>query len=154
MTKTDTRVVVATNRKAQHDYDLGQRYEAGLVLTGSEIKSLRERQVNLRDSYVAAIGGELWLFNAHISTYDMARDNHDPRRPRKLLLHRKEIAELLSRTTERGYTLIPTQIYLVRGRAKIEIAPARGRRQYDKRHVLAAKESQRDIERALKERER
>lgn len=151
--KTD-RKNLATNRKALHEYELGQRYEAGLALLGSEIKSVRAGQVSLQDSYVAVERGELWLMNAHIAPYELARDNHEPRRPRKLLLHTKEIAELASRAVERGYTIVPLHVYLVRGRAKIEIAPGRGRRQYDKRHVLAEKESRREVERALRERQR
>jgi SsrA-binding protein len=144
--------VVATNRKALHDYELGERFEAGLVLVGSEIKSLRAGRLNLQDSYVQPRGDELWLMNVHIAPYDPARDNHEPRRPRKLLLHRREIAELRGRVAERGFTIVPTQVYLVRGRAKVEIALARGRKQLDKRQALAAKESRRDVERALRER--
>ncbi len=150
----EARKVLATNRKAYHDYELGERYEAGIALLGSEIKSVRAGQMNLRDSYVAVEGHELWLINAHISPYDLARENHDPRRPRKLLLHKKQIAELGKKVQERGYTILPLQVYLVKGRAKVEIAPGRGRRQYDKRKVLAEKESERDIARALRERQR
>ncbi len=150
----EDRKVVANNRKAYHDYELGERFEAGIALLGSEIKGVRAGQMSLRDAYVAPQGRELWLFNAHIPPYDPARENHDPRRPRKLLLHKKEIAELISRATERGFTLVPLQVYLVRGRAKVELAPGRGRKQYDKRRVLAKKETERDIARALRERER
>ncbi len=154
LTMPESKKILATNRKAFHDYELGERYEAGIALLGSEIKSVRAGQMNLRESYVAVQGNELWLVNAHIAPYDLARDNHDPRRPRKLLLHKKQIAALSRKVQERGYTILPLQVYLVKGRAKVEIAPGRGRRQYDKRKVLAEKESQRDIERALRERQR
>ncbi len=145
--------VVATNRKAAHDYFLGDRYEAGIVLTGSEIKSVRAGQINLRDSYVQARDNELWLLNAHIAPYEPAqREGHEPRRPRKLLLHRREIARLITQVQQKGFTIVPTQVYLRRGRAKVEIALARGKRQYDKREAIGKREVQRQIERALKER--
>ncbi len=145
--------VIASNRKAAHDYFLGDRLEAGLVLQGSEIKSVRAGQVSLREAYIKTDGQQAWLVNAHIATYDPAsRLNHDPKRPRKLLLHRKEIAKLLSRVQERGYTIVPLKIYLKNRRAKIEIALARGKRQYDKRDAIAKREVDRQIRRALKER--
>lgn len=145
--------VVATNRKAAHDYFLGDRYEAGIVLTGSEIKSVRAGQINLRDSYVQARDNELWLLNAHIAPYEPAqREGHEPRRPRKLLLHRREIARLITQVQQKGFAIVPTQVYLRRGRAKVEIALARGKRQYDKREAIGKREVQRQIERALKER--
>lgn len=144
--------VVATNRKASHDYTLEDRFEAGLVLLGTEIKSIRAGQVNLREGYVQVRDGELWLVNAHIAQYDPAgRETHDPLRMRKLLLHHKEIARLISRTQERGYTIIPLRMYLKNGRAKVEIALARGKRQYDKRETIAKREASRQVERALKE---
>ena len=147
--------VIATNRKARHDYLLEDTFEAGMVLTGTEIKSIRAGNVNIRESYVQPKGGEVWLLNCHISPYDPAsRENHDPRRPRKLLLKKREIARLESRVTERGYTVVPTRLYLKNGRAKIEIALARGKRQYDKRTSLSQTQSNRDIERAIKERSR
>jgi len=147
--------VVATNRKAAHDYFLGDRYEAGIVLTGSEIKSVRAGQINLRDSYVQVRDNELWLLNAHIAPYEPAqREGHEPRRPRKLLLHRREIARLITQVQQKGFTIVPTQVYLRRGRAKVEIALARGKRQYDKREAIGKREVQRQIERALKERKR
>lgn len=147
--------VVATNRKAAHDYFLEDRYEAGIVLTGSEIKSIRAGQLNLRDGYVQPKDGELWLYNVHIAPYEPAhREGHEPRRPRKLLLHRREIARLMSEIQKKGYTIVPTQVYLRRGRAKVEIALARGKRQYDKREAIARREAQRQIDRTLKERER
>ena len=142
--------VVATNRKASHDYFLGERLEAGLVLQGSEIKSVRAGQVSLREAYVKTDGREAWLVNAHIAPYDPAsRENHDPKRPRKLLLHRKEISRAFSHVRERGDTLIPVRLLLKRGRAKLELALARGKRDYDKRQATAAREARREMERAL-----
>lgn len=157
MSKTkseDGRLVIATNRKAQHDYFLEDRIEAGLVLVGSEIKSIRDRKVNIREGYVQVQDGELWLLNVHIADYQQAGPHygHDPLRPRKLLLHRREIEKIISKTQEKGYTLVPTLLYLKRGRAKVEIALARGRKQHDKRQALAQRDSQRQIERALRER--
>jgi len=155
MPKAETgRKVIANNRKAYHDYSLEDSVEAGLVLTGSEIKSIRDNRVNLRDGYVMEQNGELWLMNVHISGYDFASyADHDPLRPRKLLLHKKEIARFIIRIRERGYTIVPTLMYLKDGRAKVEIALARGKKQYDKRDAMAEKDSNRDIARALKERE-
>lgn len=153
MSKQGGREVVATNRKAHHDYTLEDSIEAGLVLMGSEIKSIREHRVNLKDGYVEERSGELWLINVHISEYDQASIfGHDPLRPRKLLLHKKEIARLITRMRERGYTVIPTLMYLKEGRAKVEIAVARGKKQYDKRVAISERDNRRDIERALKER--
>lgn len=147
--------VVATNRRATHDYHIENRYEAGLVLMGSEIKSIRAGRANLRDGYVSPRDGELWLVNVHIAPYQpAARQGHDPRRPRKLLLHRREINRLIGRVQERGYTIIPLRLYLKHGRAKVEIGLARGKRQYDKRATIAKRESRRHIERTLKERRR
>ena len=144
--------VVATNRKAGRDFNLSDHNEAGLVLTGTEIKSIRAGRVNLSDGYVQPRGEELWLLNVHIAPYDPAgRYGHEPRRPRKLLLHRREINRLVSRVQERGYTIIPTRLYLKDGRAKVEIALARGKRKYDKRQIIAERDAQRDVERALKE---
>jgi len=145
--------VVATNRKAGRDFHLDDRREAGLVLMGTEIKSIRAGGVNLSDGYVQPRNGELWLINVHIAPYDPSgRYGHEPLRPRKLLLHRQEINRLISRVQERGYTIIPTRLYLKHGRAKVEIALARGKRKYDKRQAIAKRDAQRDIERALKER--
>ncbi len=147
--------VVATNRKATHDYTIEDRFEAGIALLGTEIKSVRAGQANLREGYVQVRGEELWLVNTHIAPYDPAgREGHDPLRPRKLLLHRKEIAKLLSGMQERGYTIIPLRMYLKNRRAKVEIALARGKRQYDKREAIAKREANRQIQRALKERSR
>ncbi|HEC35302.1 MAG TPA: SsrA-binding protein SmpB, partial [Anaerolineae bacterium] len=138
--------VVATNRRATHDYLIEDRYEAGLVLTGTEIKSVRARRVNLRDGYVQPRDGELWLVNVHIAAYDQAgRSGHDPLRPRKLLLHRQEINRLIGRIQERGYTIIPLRMYLKRGRAKVEIGLARGKRKYDKRQAIAKRDAEREM---------
>jgi len=145
--------VVATNRKAARDFYLEERREAGLVLTGTEIKSIRAGRVNLSDGYVQHRDGELWLINVHIAPYDPAgRYGHDPRRPRKLLLHRREINRLTARVNERGYTIVPVRLYLKNGLAKVEIALARGKRKYDKRQAIAKRDAQRDVERALRER--
>ena len=147
--------VIATNRKAGHEFDLEDRHEAGLVLTGTEIKSIRAGRVNLRDGYVQPRDGEMWLYNVHIAPYDPAgRYGHEPRRPRKLLLHRREIDRLTSKVQERGYTIVPLRLYLKQGRAKIEVALARGKRRYDKRQAIARRDAERDIDRALKERTR
>lgn len=150
----DGRLIVATNRKARHDYFLEDTYEAGLVLVGSEIKSIRERRVNLREGYVQYREGELWLLNVHIADYKAAGPyyGHEPLRPRKLLMHRREINRIAAAMHEKGYTLVPTAMYLKRGRAKVEITLARGKRQYDKRQDLAKRDSKRQIERALRER--
>jgi SsrA-binding protein len=142
--------VVATNRKAAHDYFLEDRFEAGIVLQGSEIKSVRAGRVSLKEAYVRIEHGEAWLVNAHIAPYDPASiQNHDPRRQRKLLLHRRQIQRAADDLKLRGYTLVPTKLYLKRGRAKLEIALAKGKRQYDKRRELAKREAAREIERAL-----
>jgi len=143
---------VATNRKARHDYHIEESFEAGIALTGSEIKSVRAGQVNLRDSYAIVRNGELWLINSHIAPYDPAsRQNHEPRRNRKLLMHRRQINRLEGQVQERGYTLVPLRMYLRGGKAKVELALARGKRQYDKRETIAKREAGRQIERALKE---
>jgi SsrA-binding protein len=147
--------VIATNRKAGRDFTLEDRREAGLVLMGTEIKSIRAGRVNLSDGYVQPRDGELWLLNVHIAPYDPAgRHGHEARRPRKLLLHRREIDRLIARVHERGYTIVPVRLYLKEGRAKVEIALARGKRKYDKRQAIAKRDAERDIDRALKERSR
>jgi SsrA-binding protein len=147
--------VIATNRKAGRDFILEDRREAGLVLMGTEIKSIRAGRVNLSDGYVQPRDGELWLLNVHIAPYDPAgRYGHEARRPRKLLLHRREIDRLIARVHERGYTIVPVRLYLKEGRAKVEIALARGKRKYDKRQAIAKRTAERDIDRALKERSR
>jgi SsrA-binding protein len=147
--------VVATNRRARHDYAIEDAFEAGIVLIGSEIKSIRAGRVNLRDSYATVEEGEVWLHNVHIAPYDPAsRFGHEPRRRRKLLLHKRQIARLSSRVQEKGYTLVPLRLYLRDNRAKIELALARGKRQYDKREAIAKREDQRRAQRALREHER
>lgn len=153
---SDNIKIVARNRRASHDYFLEERTEAGLVLVGSEIKSIRQGKVTLQDGYVEARGGELWLLNVHISSYEQAGiyGHFDPVRPRKLLMHRKQIRELASRMRERGYTVVPTMVYLKDGRAKVEIALAKGKRQYDKRDSIAKRDSEREVRQALKERSR
>jgi SsrA-binding protein len=147
--------VVATNRKAYHDYVIEDTYEAGLVLIGSEIKSIRAGRVSLREGYATIQDGEVWLQNVHIAPYDPAsRFGHEPRRRRKLLLHRRQIARLESQLQERGHTLIPLRMYLRDNLAKLELALARGKRQYDKRAAIAKRDDQRRIERALRNRQR
>jgi SsrA-binding protein len=150
-----SRQIIAVNRKARHDYDIIETYDAGLVLTGTEIKSIRAHRVSIREAYAQIERGEGWLRNMHISPYEPgSRYNPDPRRPRKLLLHRREINKLLGRTVERGLTIVPLQLYLERGYAKIRLGLARGRRQYDKRKAIAAREAKREEERALSDRQR
>lgn len=143
--------IVATNRKASHDYFLGDRLEAGLVLRGTEIKSVRAGQVSLREAYVRIDGQEAWLMNAHIAPYNPASlMNHEPKRPRKLLLHRKEILKLYDQVRTRGRTIIPTKMYLSNGRAKLEIALAIGKKKYDKRREIAKRDAAREVDRALR----
>jgi len=144
---------VATNRKAYHDYHVKEGIEAGLALTGTEIKSIRAGRVNLRDAYVRPEKGELWLLNAHIARYEAGSHNsHEPTRPRKLLLHRKQIDNLTSSVQEKGFTLVPLRLYIKDSIAKVEIALARGKRLYDKRETIARREADREIERALRKR--
>ena len=147
--------VIATNRKARHDFLIEDTIEAGLVLTGSEIKSIRAGQVNLRDSYATVRDGELWLINVHIAPYKQASSqNHEPRRDRKLLLHRREINRLTGKLQEKGLTLVPLQLYLKNSRAKVELGLARGKKLYDKRQSLRERDDRRQIERALGRREK
>ena len=147
--------VIATNRKARHEYHFHDTYEAGLVLQGTEIKSIRAGRVSLQEGYVSFEGGEAWLVDVHIATYGPAsQQNHEPRRRRKLLLHGREIDRLRGRVQEKGYTVVPSRLYLKDGRAKIEIALARGKRQYDKRQTIAKRDAQRQVDRAIKERYR
>jgi SsrA-binding protein len=143
--------VLATNRKAYHDYHIEETYEAGIALTGTEIKSVRAGSVNLRDSYAHVKDGELWLLNTHIAPYEPAsRQNVDPYRDRKLLMHRHEIMRLQGRVQEKGYTLVPLRMYLKKNRVKVEIGLARGKRQYDKREAISKRDAAREMERALK----
>jgi SsrA-binding protein len=146
--------VVATNRKARHDYFLLDSYEAGIALLGSEIKSIRAGQISIKEAYVRVDGEEAWLVEAHVSPYDPAnRYNHEPRRPRKLLLHKKEIQDLYDQVRKKGVTIIPLRVYLKDGRAKVEIAAARGKRNYDKRQEIAKKDAQREIDRQIRGKE-
>ncbi len=152
---TESGKVLATNRKAYHDYHIEETHEAGVVLTGTEIKSVRAGSVNLRDSYAQVRNGEMWLMNAHVAPYEPAsRQNADPYRDRKLLMHRKEILRLFGRVQEKGLTLIPLRVYLKKNKAKVEIGLARGKKQYDKREAIAKRDSAREIQRAVKDRSR
>jgi len=145
--------LIAENRKARHDYHLLDRYEAGLVLTGTEVKSLRDGRAHLRQAYATVRDGEAWLVGAHIAEYGHGNvANHDPDRDRKLLLHQREIASLIGKTQEKGLTLVPTRLYFKDGRAKVELALARGKEQRDKRRDVAKRDAERQIERALKSR--
>ena len=145
---------VATNRQAAYRFNLMERFECGIVLTGTEVKSLRDGQAQLKDSYAVVRDGEVWLIAMYIAPYAPAsRENHDPERPRKLLLHRSEIERLVGKTRERGFTLVPTRIYFSepRSRAKVEIALARGKDVYDKRETIRNREMARDVQRELRE---
>jgi SsrA-binding protein len=145
--------VVARNRRARHDYHIDDTVEAGLVLTGTEVKSLRLGRASLTDGFAQVTDGEMWLHGVHIPEYLQGTwTNHEPRRTRKLLLHRKEIDRLADATRERGSTLIPLSLYFKDGRAKVEVALARGKRTYDKRHDLAEKDAAREVDRALRRR--
>jgi len=143
--------VVASNRKARHDYDVLETFEAGIALEGSEVKSLREGKVQLRDAYARVQGGEVWLHAVHVPPYAFAHgsDGHDPERPRKLLLHRHQIDELAGRTQQESLTLVPLSLYFKDGRAKVELALARGRRRYDKRQAIARRDAEREAARAM-----
>jgi SsrA-binding protein len=143
---------VATNRQASFRFNLLERYETGIVLTGTEVKSLRDGGVQMKDSYATIDDGEVWLRNLHISPYaNAARDNHEPERPRKLLLHRREIERLVGKVAERGLTLVPTRIYFSEGRAKVELALASGKDRFDKRETIRARDDARAVARAMRE---
>ena len=145
--------IVATNRKASHNYFLQDKYEAGIVLQGSEIKSLRAGQVSIKEAYVRTDGNEAWLVNSHIAPYDPANlQNHRPKRERKLLLHKREITRLWNEVSQKGVTIVPLRVYLRDGRAKIEIAVAKGKQKRDKRQEIAKRDVQREIQKALKKR--
>ena len=144
--------VIATNRRARHEYEILETLEAGLVLRGTEVKSLRDGQVNFKDSYVTVRNGEPWLLGCHIAPYSHGTDaNHDPERDRKLLLHRKEISRLTGKVAERGLTLIPLRLYFKGGRAKLEIGLARGKKLHDKRSALRERETKREMDKAVRE---
>lgn len=146
---------VCENRKARHDYFIHETFEAGLALIGTEVKSLRAGRANLKDSYGSFKNGELFMEHMHISPYEEGnRFNHDPLRPKKLLMHKAEITKLFSKTREKGFTLVPLKIYFKNGKAKLELALASGKHNYDKREDLKKKADKRDIERAMKERNR
>ena len=145
---------VASNRQASFRYEFLDRLECGIVLQGTEVKSLRDGAVQLKDGYASLRDGELWLYNVHIAPYAPAsRENHEPERPRKLLAHRRELERLAGRINERGLTLVPTRMYFSGSRAKVEIAVARGKDRYDKRQSIKERETRRDMQRALSERE-
>lgn len=142
---------ISLNRKAYHDYAIEESVEAGIVLTGTEIKSIRAGRVNIREAYAHPQGDELWLFNAHIAHYEGGnRYNHEPTRPRKLLLHRRQIDELSGKVTQKGFTLVPLKLYLKNGVAKVELGLARGKKFYDKRESMARRQAELDMERAMK----
>ena len=152
MRKPDAEQVVAVNRRAHHDYFLDGLWEAGIVLQGTEVKSLRAGSATLKDGYANVRDGELWLHNVHIAPYGPAsRENHEPERPRKLLAHKREIERLIGRINERGLTLVPTRIYFNGSRAKVEIALARGKDRFDKRETIKARDQRRDVERELRD---
>ncbi|MBZ5753050.1 SsrA-binding protein SmpB [Metabacillus rhizolycopersici] len=147
--------VVAQNKKANHDFSIEETFEAGIVLQGTEIKSIRNGRANLKDSYARVEGGEVFLHNMHVSPYEQGnRYNHEPLRTRKLLLHRREIAKLIGATKEEGYALVPLKMYLKNGYAKVLIGLGKGKKKYDKREDLKKKEARRDIERAFRDRQK
>lgn len=156
MQKNEKQVkIISTNRKAHHLYHILESYESGIALVGSEVKSLRLGRANLKDSYAMVKKGEVYLHNMHISPYDQAsRFNHDPTRPRKLLMHRREIRRLLGKTTERGFTLVPLKLYFKGKVAKVELALAIGKKIYDRRKDIKDREVKRELRRALKEKQR
>lgn len=146
---------LTVNRKAFFDYEVLKRYEAGIMLTGTEIKSIRAGKINIRDAYAREEKGEMWLFNAHIAPYENASvQNHDPERPRKLLLHRVQIEELAEQTQQRGQTVVVLSMFLKRGMAKVELGVARGKKSFDKRQTIAEREAGRDIARAMRHNDR
>ncbi|GAC1613334.1 MAG: SsrA-binding protein SmpB [Candidatus Dormibacteraceae bacterium] len=142
---------IAVNRRAYHDYFVDDKYEAGMLLLGTEVKSLRAGKCNLRDGYIRIVNNEAWLENVHISPYPQGNlQNHEPLRSRKLLLHREEIASLIGKVRQKGYTMIPLRVYIVRNRAKLEVGLGRGKRQYDKREALAEADAKREMARAIR----
>ncbi len=147
--------IVATNRKARHNFFIEDSYEAGMVLTGTEVKSLRAHKANMVDSFASLRDGEVWLHNFHISPYSHGNiSNHEPKRKRKLLLHKSEIRKLIGKTKEKGYTLIPLKVYFSGNMAKVELGLARGKKLFDKRKTIADRDAKRDIERAFRERQK
>lgn len=155
MAKNKGLIIVARNRRASHDYHLLDRFEAGLELTGTEIKSVRSHNVTLQRSFVHARSGELWLFDAHIAPYKRAGyEKHDPDRPRKLLLHGREIDKIITAITTKGLTMVPTKMYIKNGWAKVEVALAKGKKQFDKRAAIRKRDTDRQVERALRDRQK
>ena len=153
MAKEQRELVVARNRRARHDYHIEDTVEAGLVLTGTEVKSLRAGRASLNEAFAQVTDGEIWLHGLHIPEYTQGTwNNHEPRRTRKLLLHRKEIDRLASEVAERGFTIVPLSLYFSGGRAKVELALARGKRAYDTRQALAQRDAAREVDRALRRR--
>ena len=147
--------LICRNRRAFHDYEITERMECGIVLTGTEVKSLRERAASLEDAYAKIDGGEVWLIGSDIPEYTMGnRMNHKPKRPRKLLLHRREIGKFAGKASQRGFTLVPLRMYFKHGLAKVELAVARGKQQHDKRQDLKKADAQREIKRAMAQRRR
>ena len=153
--KNEGTKITCENRKARHDYFIHDTFETGLVLQGTEVKSLRAGKANLKDSYGEIKNGEVWVQNMHVSPYEQGNIfNHDPLRPRKLLMHKAEIVKLFSKTREKGFTLVPLKIYFKKGKAKLELALASGKHNYDKRRDLTEKAVRRDVERELKSRQK
>ena len=151
--RDEGRKIIARNRRAYHDYTIEDTYEAGLVLTGTEVKSLRAGRASLTDGFAQIQDGEVWLHGVHIPEYTQGTwTNHEPRRPRKVLMHRKEIDRFASKVAERGLTIVPLELYFKDGRVKVELALARGKRTYDKRHDLAERDAAREVERAFRRR--
>jgi len=149
--QTEHRKIIAENRKARHDYFIEDEYEAGMALLGTEVKSLRMGRVNLKDSYARIKGGEVFVYQMHIGAYPFAHfENHDPLRPRKLLLHKDEIKRLFGKVNEKGYSMVPLRIYFRNGKAKMTLALARGKAKYDKREAIRRRDEKRDMERQTK----
>jgi len=147
--------IITDNRKARHDFHIEETYEAGIVLAGTEVKSLRAGRANLKDSYARVDNGEVFLYNAHISPYEQGnRFNHEPLRTRKLLMHKHEIRKLIGRVQEKGLTLVPLKMYFKNGKAKVQLALAKGKKLYDKRDDMAARDAKREMEKAFRERQK
>ncbi len=153
--KPENNNVIVTNRKARHDFHIDETFEAGIVLVGTEVKSMRAHKVNLKDSYARVSNGEVFLYNMHVSPYEKGTTAaHEPERPRKLLLHRQEIRRLIGKTRERGQTLVPLKLYFSGQRVKVELGLARGKQLHDKRRAIAERDSKREIERSFRERQK
>ena len=147
----NSKKMICMNRRARFDYDISETLEAGLVLQGTEVKSLRDGRASLKDAYAELLNGEMFLLHAHIDQYEQGnRANHDPERPRKLLMHRREIRRLIGKTKETGLTVVPLQLYFNHGKVKVELALAKGRKQYDKREAIAKRDAEREMKRAFR----